>query len=109
MSGQKMGLVFKAACIVLGNVALLSFFGGFLACFRLSPYDAQLRESRRESPGFRWFTTKWPAPTKEDYPEELRSLWMFRDRCFKTFAICAGLVAIIAISAVGFGYDLPLQ
>jgi hypothetical protein len=104
-----MELAFKIACVVLGNIAFLSFLGGFLASFRLSPYDAQLEESRREAPGFRWLPKRWPAPKKEDYPAEVRSRWVFRDRCLKTFAICFGLIAIIAVSAVALGYSVPFQ
>ena len=100
---------FQVVFIVLGNVALVSFLGGFVSGLRLSPYDAELQRSRREAPGFRWWPKQWPAPKKEDYPEDLQSLWVFRDRCFKTFAVCIGMLAITAVAEVAAGLDLPVK
>lgn len=104
-----MQLFFKFVFAATSLVALVSFAGGFIASSRLSPYDEALQRSRREPPGFRWWPKRWPAPRKEDFPEELQSLWVFRDRCLKTFAICAGLLAIAAVVAVVCGLDLPLK
>ncbi len=104
-----MQMLFQFIFAACGLVALVSFFGGFVAGFRLSPYDAELQKSRREPPGFRWWPKRWPAPKKEDFPEEVQSVWVFRDRCFKTFAICAGILAIAAVTAVVCGLDLPLK
>ncbi|HVU17231.1 MAG TPA: hypothetical protein VHD32_09900 [Candidatus Didemnitutus sp.] len=104
-----MQLLFRFIFSVVGFVALVSLLVGFISGLRLSPYDAELQRSRREPPGFRWLPKRWPAPRKEDFPEELRSLWVFRDRCFKTFVICGGLLAISAVAAVICGLDLPLK
>lgn len=104
-----MEILFQAIFAAVGFVALISFLGGLVVGFRLGPYDAELQRSRREPPGFRWWPKRWPAPKKEDFPEEVRSLWAFRDRCLKTFAICAGLLAIAAVAAVVCGLELPLK
>ena len=104
-----MQIAFQFTFVAIGFAALISFFGGFIANFRLSPYDAELQSTPREPPGFRWLPKRCPAPTKEDYPEEVQSLWVFRDRCFKTFAICLGLMAVASVAAAMCGLDLPLK
>jgi hypothetical protein len=85
---------------ILGGAMLISFAAGYAASWRLSGRDESLEEERKEPPGFRWWPKRYPAPKKEDYPEELRHLWVFRDRSLKAFAICAGLLAILAVISV---------
>jgi hypothetical protein len=106
---QKMQILFQFIFAVVGFVALVAFLGGFAANFRLNPFDADLQRARREPPGFRWWPKRWPAPKKEDFPGEVQSLWVFRDRCFETFAICAGILATAAVAAVVCGLHLPLK
>jgi hypothetical protein len=94
-----MQTVLRIICGILASAALIAFFGGFFASFWLSSDDQKLEEKRKEPPGFRLWPTRRPPVSKEDYPEEVRSLWVFRDRCLKTFAICCGLMALLAVTA----------
>jgi hypothetical protein len=102
-----MQTVFGVALSVFATIGTIAFAGGYIASSWLTRYDEALDAKRREPPGFRWWPKRWPAPTKEDFPEEVRTAWVFRDRCLKTFAICAGLMAITALVAAILGVDFP--
>lgn len=89
----------RIAVQLLGVVILAAFAGAWVSSYRLTRRDEEIERERQEPSGFRVWPTKWPSVTEKDYPEDLRRLWIIRDRCMKTCAICVGLIALVAVIA----------
>ena len=93
-----MQLVLQVIVALLGLGAFVSFVGGFAANMMLIPYlDARAVRSKTARDVL-WQFGNAAVPI-ECYKEDGHSLWRMRDRCLKSFAICAGLLAIVMVVA----------
>jgi hypothetical protein len=100
-----MQLALQITVVLLGIIALCSFVGAFVANLLLAPYFD--RERARAKPARRgvWNSGNPIAPM-EFYQEKGRPIWQMRDRCLKVFAICCGLLVIVALTVAIVGISL---
>ena len=101
-----MQFTLQLSLILLGNVALASFVGGFAANALLMRHLNPSAVKKRTGLSSFWQFGNAAVPI-ECYREEGHLFWRIRDRCLKTFAVCIGLVALVALAAAAF--DIPLE
>lgn len=96
-----MQTILQISVALLCMVALGSFVGGFAANLCLIPYlDPQEVKERTGRSAF-WQFGNAAVPI-ECYKKGGHIFWRMRDRCLKTFAVCAGLLALLALAAAIF-------
>ena len=92
--------------IVGGLIAFFAFFTGF-AAHGVLQFSIDRRRGKAETgqPGWKAFGSI--LASADCYKEEARVFWVIRDKALKTFAISAGVFALLAVAAAIF--DVPLK
>jgi len=89
-----------------GVVVFLSFVGALVAHLQLQFYIDRQRVKAETGHDGKKIIGSVLAPV-EFYKKEARVIWMIRDKGLKTFAISAGVIALLAVAAAVL--DVPIK